>query len=196
MVLSTWSFRTGVRVINCKFRKDLSNNYIGQAETTSLKFTSMSFFRFINIDDSQIISLVNATKSVLVKLGVKGTVLLSTEGFNAQLAVPEVHSDIIQSQLKIASEELYNELDINLGPTIDYSGSDITFPFKKLVVRKKKSILTDGLCSAFDWNAPGPEMSPGEWHNSLVHHSQDNLVNEKSSSIESVSLCSSIVVGE
>jgi hypothetical protein len=131
-------------------------------------FTSTSFFRFHTISGDKLDPLISGTRDVLKKLGVKGTVLLSTEGYNAQLAIPIAQLQHVQPELAAVDEELYGEIDINIGHTIDYDApGSAAFPFKKLLVRQKRAILTDGLERELDWTAPGPEMPADLWHASL-----------------------------
>jgi hypothetical protein len=149
------------------------NTLIPRAQETASPqiYTSTSFFRFVEISEEIIEDLLGSTRTTLEAVGAKGTVLISREGYNAQLAVPAHVLCNLPTQLHAVNSQIYKDLDINLGTTIDYSlpGSP-PFPFKKLVVRHKKAILTDGLQSALNWAEAGPEMPAELWHNTIVEY--------------------------
>lgn len=56
-------------------------------------------------------------------------------------------------------------LEFNLGET--RANWDV-LPFKKLVVKPRRFVLTDGLPERYDWNDNGRALSPSEWHEELV----------------------------
>jgi predicted sulfurtransferase len=70
--------------------------------------------------------------------------------------------------------ETFANVEFNLGER--FNDSSIQFPFKKMVIREKKSILTDGLGDesvSLNWNDCGEEIDAQEWHEYL------ELVNSK-----------------
>lgn len=114
--------------------------------------------------------LISRTKVLLEDIGAKGTVLISHEGYNAQVALPVSALENLSGHLRRVSELVYGGVSINIGQTIDYSlPSSPPFPFKKLVVRRKKAILTDGMDSVLDWESPGPELTAEQWHQAVLH---------------------------
>jgi UPF0176 protein len=133
------------------------------------EFTSISFFKFVPISDPS--GIVDKVKLQFdTAPGVRGTVLLAEEGVNAQLVVPKLLVDGLPELLSRADSEIFSDININVGQTIDYETSDIPFPFKKLVVREKKMILTDGIPfvdGGIDFSDAGPEVSPSQWHQEL-----------------------------
>ena len=149
-------------------KKSTTSNFFDRSNDTPHLYTSTSFFRFIDIAQKDIDSIASSTKKILQDLEVKGTVLLSTEGYNAQLAVPALALQHLLHGLESSNSTIFKDIDINIGPTIDYSlPNSALFPFKRLVVREKKSILTDGLNAPLDWNLAGPEMPADQWHNAV-----------------------------
>jgi predicted sulfurtransferase len=52
---------------------------------------------------------------------------------------------------------------------VDYTGAqeDTVFPFKRLIVRRKREVLTDGLQTPLDCADAGSELSPAQWHAAL-----------------------------
>jgi hypothetical protein len=137
-------------------------------------YTSISFFKFFPIEEKDIDRIVASAKIATAELDIKGTLLVSTEGYNGQFALPSKQIELLSAKLASSDEKLFRDIDINIGKTIEYSsGCGISFPFKKLVIRKKKKVLTDG----FNEDGPpldfsdsakiGPELSPQEWHSVL-----------------------------
>lgn len=161
---------------NCQLRRRASHvaqerllSSVGQSNDQV--FTSISFFRFTNVGDEQIERAVNIAKNALSQKNIKGTLLLSNEGYNGQFAVPVGSVPDFRAELESVDASLFGDLDVNIGKTVDYSTSQLEFPFKRLIVRKKKGALTDGLSDAqaqgIDWTKPGPEMAPEKWHEAI-----------------------------
>ena len=152
-------------------------------------FTSISFFKFVSIQNPA--DMVERLKSHYVKTlpGIMGTVLLAKEGVNAQLVVP---SSIVSCVAQVTTDvdpELFGDLDINVGQSIDYGNSKTPFPFKKLMVKVKRQILTDGMLtdnddnndaaaavSPLDWTDAGPEIPPSMWHLEVSQRTDDIVV--------------------
>lgn len=135
-------------------------------------FTSLSFFRFVEIKDADVDSIISLAKQNFQEKGIKGTLLLSNEGYNGQFALPEGTVPSFCADLAAINHALFSDIDINVGKTIDYDATPMPFPFKKLIVRRKKGALTDGLseevAQSIDWTRPGPEMSPNDWHKTVT----------------------------
>lgn len=161
------SFRWSIRPIwklCCAFSIEKSI-----AETSV--FTSISFYKFTNIPDERIEAIVDATKRELKEQNVKGTLLLSTEGYNGQFAIPCGTLQNFRSRLFEADKQIFSEFHLTHGETIDYSSGDVVFPFKKLVIRRKKEALTDKIVNKagldIDWNMAGNELPPQLWQAAL-----------------------------
>lgn len=161
-----WSRNHQCRVL---FSSTDTASAIGSPHTG--EFTSISFFKFVPIPNPQ--EIVDKVKLHFSDtLGVRGTVLLAKEGVNAQMMVPKLLVDVLPELLSQIDANIFRDVNINVGQTIDYETSDIPFPFKRLIVREKHQILTDGLLfadesAALDWNDAGPEVPPAQWHQEL-----------------------------
>ena len=143
-------------------------------------FTSISFFRFVKLENDHVERIVKASKITLSDLNLRGTLLVSHEGFNGQFAIPHGQMDIFRSALTTVDGYVFRDLDINVGVTIDYADSSFKFPYKKLLVRKKKAILTDGLppSTTLDWSNCGPELSPEHWQIELSNYLKSKNANK------------------
>ena len=121
---------------------------------------ALSFYQFININDPDII--VEKLKKSLNELDIKGTLLVANEGYNGQFIVPLNDLDNFHSTIASTDPLIFTKLDFNLGLIHNFDDDDdnnnnnnnnnhdnnkkkVPFPFKKLIIRKKNNILTDGL---------------------------------------------------
>jgi predicted sulfurtransferase len=134
------------------------------------EYTSVSFYKFVAVPDpveAVVHNVQQHVKSLWKGGDVLGTILIAREGVNAQLVVP---APVVSSlaALLAAADPVFNDITINIGQTIDYSAnSHIPFPYKKLVIRAKDQILTDGFAGAgtvLDFSDAGPEVPPSQWH--------------------------------
>ena len=76
------------------------------------------------------------------------------------------------------SPYIFSNIDVNIGATITFDENNShLFPYKKLIVRKKNEILTDGIDDNLDWSDAGVELQPDQWHNIL--NSSENLPSSK-----------------
>ena len=72
--------------INAATSTDIQKNIISSANNSS--YTSISFYKFVSIEETLLDFLVQSIKSELSSLSIKGTLLLSKEGVNGQFALP------------------------------------------------------------------------------------------------------------
>lgn len=158
-------------------------------------YTSVSFYKFVTINEELLDSLVQSIKTELAAncstSNIKGTLILSKEGFNGQFALPSNDDtlQVFQSTLESVSHNIFNKIDFNIGDNINFENKLHLFPYKKLIVRKKNEILTDGIDGDhLDWSDAGIELKPHEWHEVLL---QDN--NCSSNNNDSI-LASKIVI--
>ena len=157
---------------------------------------ALSFYQFVNIDEPDII--VEKLKMSLNELDVKGTLLVSSEGYNGQFIIPLNVLDKFHSTIVSTAPTIFTKLDFNLGKIHnfdddiddntnsdyndydnnrnDYNNNDknkVPFPFKKLLVRRKHSILTDGLPATERMQVMdngldnGPELDADNWHEEI-----------------------------
>mmetsp|Transcript_6343 Transcript_6343/g.8876 ORF Transcript_6343/g.8876 Transcript_6343/m.8876 type:complete len:338 (+) Transcript_6343:28-1041(+) len=160
------------------------------------KFTALSFFKFMNVPEEILDVTVSRYRLEILKALplelAKGTLIVATEGINGQFCVPSNFLDdflrsitaiTYQTNPKTLKNETNPAIDFNIGETLEYPipknnlsrsiketlsvPEGRPFPFRKLIVRRKKSILTDGGLQGIDWEDAGPEMTPAEWHSSM-----------------------------
>jgi predicted sulfurtransferase len=143
-----------------------------QEAPKTTQYVCLSFFKFVNVSDPSIVA--EKIKATLNKFeDVKGTLLVANEGINGQFALPtSLQHEFARSLANI--DVVLDGISLNIGETIAYSEGDERFPFRKLAVRVKKRLLTDGLPDgAYDWNDSGPEITPEVWHSEVSRMSSD-----------------------
>jgi predicted sulfurtransferase len=70
-------------------------------------------------------------KSTLTDLGVRGTFLLSDEGYNAQMAIPTTLLDDAYAAIVNTDEELFSALDWNVGKTRAYHPDEFLTEYER-----------------------------------------------------------------
>ena len=144
---------------------------------------ALSFYQFIAISEPD--DVVQRLRDALKGLDIKGTLLVATEGYNGQFIVPVNDVDMFHRTIVSSHPSTFTHLDFNLGNVYNFDHDDdssddssvnviknVPFPFKKLIVRSKANILTDGLPPAkkeriIDWNDAGPELDASTWHEQI-----------------------------
>ena len=140
------------------------------------EFVALSFFRFAQKEKQRPVTEAESLlrlKEKLSGLGVKGTLLVAAnEGYNGAFCVPSKHLASFYQALVDTDSTLFQDLDLNIGECFDST----TLPFKKLVVKQKKAVLTDGLpenvVAELDFTDAGPELAPEAWHLELKQQQQ------------------------
>ncbi len=126
------------------------------AETFQRK--TLSFYRYIHLDDVR--NLRDQLFREWYQLGILGRVYLASEGYNAQVSVPEPQLGNFFSWLE--TNELFQNLRINTAI------EDSSRSFLKLVVKVKKKIVADGLDDfSFDVSNVGQHVSAEEFNRLL-----------------------------
>lgn len=135
----------------------------------------VSFFRFVTLDATSRKVVISEMRAALERLHARGTVYVASEGINGQLSVPVESLEELQTALSsIPGLE-------GLKPNVQHASmgtvrtGNSTLPYRKLKVREKQQILTDGLGEAgqrFNWQDAGMELDPADWHSMLVKRSQ------------------------
>eukprot|EP01041_Mallomonas_annulata_P008858 gene8858-18353_t len=133
------------------------------------QLTCISFFKFFPISNPP--DLVQSASRLIGDFKVKGTLYVAPEGVNGQFAVPSMKLDEFRGILGQLHVELHG-VDLNIGRTVHVS-DESQLPFRKLLIKTRKQVLTDGLPEKLDLNDAGPEVDAQNWHNEL---SQDNNV--------------------
>ena len=140
--------------------KDIEENLLNKYGMTSS--LALSFFKFAPIENPD--TLAAQVKDMLGAKEVLGTVYVAREGINAAMCIPTKSL----SSLKIAFEEIDNDyfrdIQMNIGECMPHDDKQL---FKKLLVKSRKQILTDGLPEELDWSDSGEELLASEWHNEL-----------------------------
>ncbi len=160
-------------------------------------YTAVSFFRFVakseSPDEERVERILESLRENLSSFNVLGTFLLSSEGYNSALIIPTVNLQrTYQAIVDSDQDGLFQGLDWNVGNTNTYrqtaddkedvsnekqsENDGLEFPFKKLLVKSKFSVLTDRLKDEIrqrgdekeiDWTDAGPELEPSDWHAAL-----------------------------
>jgi predicted sulfurtransferase len=138
------------------------------------EYTALSFFKFALRNSQRPVTCAEALgklKSELVELDVKGTLLVAAnEGYNGAFCLPSKSLGAFYSALYSADAELFRDLDLNIGESFNCT-DPAKLPFKKLVVKQKAAVLTDGLSEQvaveLDFTNAGAELTPEQWHAEL-----------------------------
>ena len=131
----------------------------------------VSFFRFARLDASARAALAPEIHALLERLRARGSVYLAPEGINGQLSVPVDALDALRAELPRLdglSGLRLNEQHESLGTV---AAGEPTAPYRKLLVREKDQILTDGLGEdgeRLEWNRAGTELEAADWHSMMV----------------------------
>jgi len=135
-------------------------------------FMAVSFFKFASRDGERPVTSAEALgrlRAGLESHNIKGTLYVAAnEGYNGAFCVPSESLGDFYGLLVEADAVLFRDLDINVGKT--FNGENTNMPFKKLVVKQRAAVLTDGLPAeevAIDFTDAGPEIPPDEWHREL-----------------------------
>ena len=91
---------------------------------------------------------------------------MANEGINGALALNGLHLDSIA--LLFNKVKALDGLHFNIGDTVKIE------PFKKLLVKARDYILTDGLPMALNWDDAGVELNSHEWHSAIT--SDESLI--------------------
>lgn len=170
-----WSFADYIESTTAKQNKLVQAVHPKELPYT---YTAISFFNFVDksklvIEQEKVKAITASMKETLEDLGVRGTLLISDEGYNAQLAInTALLAKAYESIVKV-DETLFSGLDWNVGKTLAYHPDEFLteyerqqkeklerymknedksdefdhlargFPFKKLIVKPKFAVLTD-----------------------------------------------------
>lgn len=166
------SFPGVLRIANARnqiflgsLEKSLHSSKLTSIETNN--YSSVSFYKFTKFTDQNIHIAIPILKEICESNGIKGSITLSNEGVNGQIAVSQLNISNSLAALSNALNE--TNLHFNIGQII--SAKD-KFPFRKLIVRQKKSIISAGKLDNFNLSYEtrdiGIELSPDEWHQKLL----------------------------
>ena len=101
---------------------------------------------------------------MLARLGCRGSVYVAPEGVNGQLSVPEAQLDALSVAFAALRGVEGLKLNVQHASLGTVQADAAAAPYRKLIVREKRQILTDGLTGA---SLPVPPPSP--CHPALSH---------------------------
>jgi UPF0176 protein len=96
------------------------------------------------------------------KLIESGTIYLASEGINGALHLKDKNIDAFRDTLR-SVDKLFTDIKLNVGENFNST----IIPFKKTIIKVRKSILTDKLGLCLDWTNLGRELEAAEWHDSI-----------------------------
>ena len=112
-----------------------------------------ALYKFVALDDTP--ALRDAWLAEGQRLGVKGTLLLASEGINGTIAAAPAALDTMIATLRADSR--LGDLDVK------YSGAD-TQPFLRYKVRLKREIVTLGVDGVDPTETVGTYVAPDDWN--------------------------------
>ena len=129
---SSWEIRNQIRQNLVTKKEKWLNRFNGSPYT----YTAVSFFHFVNkqevvIGEETVQEITKKLKGNLQELGVRGTFLLSDEGYNAQLAIPTCVLDETYDKILSIDETLFSTLDMNVGKTLDYHPDEFLTEYER-----------------------------------------------------------------
>ncbi|SFV76789.1 Rhodanese domain protein UPF0176 [hydrothermal vent metagenome] len=119
-------------------------------------FTVCALYQFVRLDDFE--EFRTPLRELMVKLEVKGTILLALEGLNGTICGSQASIDKVLQFLK--DDGRFNNLEIKFSHSKDT-------PFKRLKVKLKKEIVTLGVSNIDPLSSVGTYVSPQDW-NALI----------------------------
>ena len=119
-------------------------------------FTVCALYQFVRLDDFE--AFRTPLRELMVKLEVKGTILLALEGLNGTISGSKASIDGVIQFLQ--DDGRFDNLEIK------FSHSENT-PFKRLKVKLKKEIVTLGVDHIDPLSSVGTYIAPQDW-NALI----------------------------
>lgn len=112
-----------------------------------------SFYQFVSLEHYE--TLREPILNAMQEHGIKGTILLASEGINGSFAGERAAMDSFYAYLR--SHEPFK--DLRFKETFDAEN-----PFEKTKVKLRKEIVTMGVCDVNPLEQVGVYLSPEEWH--------------------------------
>ena len=120
---------------------------------------ALSFFKFAHIKCPDTMAV--EVKDMLETKGVLGTVYIAKEGINAAMSIPTKTLCSLKQGFEDIDGTYFSDIRVNLGECMPHNDTQL---FKKLIVRSRNQILTDGLPDTLDWTDCGEELPASRWH--------------------------------
>lgn len=132
------------------------------------EFTCLSYFRFVPIQEETIEELITRGKGIFSPYPeMKGTILIAKEGVNGAFAIPTLGIPLFKNLMRSIDPGIFGNIDYNIGTKLaNVTPADKIFPFRKLVIKRRKEVLTDKIPD-LNWQDAGPELPPAQWHKEL-----------------------------
>jgi UPF0176 protein len=115
-----------------------------------------AFYKFVSIDDP--VGLQGALRQVCLAQGIKGTILIASEGVNATVSGAECAIEAFIET--IVADARFSDLEVKYSEAAEH-------PFQRLKVKIKKEIVTFGVPDAKPSVATGAFVEPHDW-NALI----------------------------
>lgn len=154
-------------------------------------YVPVSFYNFIKYNETELKEIESRAFEYLESLPALGTLLLASEGYNAQLTFPESKVDHFSSTIRDVLRD--PQLNLNMGKSylVSDQRAKEQFPYKKLMVKRKPKVLTDGFLDSndasnvsFDWSKNnGIELPPELWHQEISAASSDSNKDDSKSKV-------------
>jgi UPF0176 protein len=126
-----------------------------------------ALYRFVRLDDFA--SHQQPLLEKMESLGIRGTLLLASEGINGTIAGPRESMNAILSHLR--SDSRFAELEVKESLCDE-------MPFKRTRVRLKKEIVTMGVQGIDPLDAVGTYVDPQDW-NDLINDPDVTLIDTR-----------------
>ncbi|CAM2852372.1 rhodanese-related sulfurtransferase [Rariglobus hedericola] len=117
----------------------------------SSAFLNISSYKFTPFESDELPAIRDRLLEVSIAQGLKGTILLSTEGINLFVAGPTDNVNALLAEIRTL-----RGLD-DLTPKESFSGDQ---PFNRMLVKIKKEIISFGLEGIDPARKPAPKLSP------------------------------------
>ena len=178
---NTFSFiaKFKTKSLICKFASTTTNfndNLIDEN-----LYTTFTFYKFAEnklVDPESVVSLAKEKLSIL---SLKGTLIFAKEGINAQVTMRDKDIPTFKQLLSEVHPFLSN-INLNIGERKHIDIRTQPLPFKRMIIRTKNEILTDGIDEDIDWTDAGPELDSHIWHNELSRINNNSINTTTSSS--------------
>ncbi len=119
----------------------------------SARFTVLLYYKYVRVEDPE--SLVRAQRELCISLGLRGRILLGTEGINGTLAGSDEATSAYQDALRALPE--FSDIVFKISHAE-------TQPFRRLEIKARREIVTLGAGEELDpTQDTAPHLPPAEW---------------------------------
>ncbi|ORZ19146.1 Rhodanese-like domain-containing protein [Lobosporangium transversale] len=133
------------------------------------EYITLSFYQFRPIDEADVFKIQYYFLTDLRPMDVVGRIYVSSEGINAQISCPKNRVEEFKTYYA-THWPIFNKIRFN--PAMSEGKA-----FKKLHVRAKKQLVSDGIDnSTFDLNNEPTYLTPEEWHKELSSLSEPPIL--------------------